>query len=280
MMKRLNRIAALLAAAVLALGLSACAGEGGGGESDPLKAAMANLDAAKSMDACMVMEMDMEANGEKLESVTTMDTSVFTDPMRMKVDLTMDMGAYGSVTNSIYAESDGGSGYTMYLFDGSSWASQAATEDDLAMYDVSGSIDGYIDSVTAFSQTGEEQVDGVDTYKYTGAISGEAMENVVKESGALDSLGDLGLDESQMNEMLSGLGDISVSLWISKDDPYPVRCEMDMTAIMDGLMQNMVTAMGGAESGVTMSIPKMLFTITCSNFNSATDFEIPAEAKA
>jgi len=133
----------------------------------------------------------------------------------------MDMGAYGSVTNSIYAESDGGSGYTMYLFDGSSWASQAATEDDLAMYDVSGSIDGYIDSVTAFSQTGEEQVDGVDTYKYTGAISGEAMENVVKESGALDSLGDLGLDESQMNEMLSGLGDISVSLWISKDDPYP-----------------------------------------------------------
>ena len=261
MMKRVNRIAALLAAAVLALGLSACAGEGGGGESDPLKAAMANLDAAKSMDACMVMEMDMEANGEKLESVTTMDTSVFTDPMRMKVDLTMDMGAYGSVTNSIYAESDGGSGYTMYLFDGSSWASQAATEDDLAMYDVSGSIDGYIDSVTAFSQTGEEQVDGVDTYKYTGAISGEAMENVVKESGALDSLGDLGLDESQMNEMLSGLGDISVSLWISKDDPYPVRCEM-------------------AESGVTMSIPKMLFTITCSNFNSATDFEIPAEAKA
>lgn len=280
MRKRVNRIAALLAAAVLALGLSACAGEGGGGESDPLKAAMANLDAAKSMDACMVMEMDMEANGEKLESVTTMDTSVFTDPMRMKVDLTMDMGAYGSVTNSIYAEGDGGSGYTMYLFDGSSWASQAATEDDLAMYDVSGSIDGYIDSVTAFSQTGEEQVDGVDTYKYTGAISGEAMENVVKESGALDSLGDLGLDESQMNEMLSGLGDISVSLWISKDDPYPVRCEMDMTAIMDGLMQNMVTAMGGAESGVTMSIPKMLFTITCSNFNSATDFEIPAEAKA
>ena len=280
MMKRVNRIAALLAAAVLALGLSACAGEGGGGESDPLKAAMANLDAAKSMDACMVMEMDMEANGEKLESVTTMDTSVFTDPMRMKVDLTMDMGAYGSVTNSIYAESDGGSGYTMYLFDGSSWASQAATEEDLAMYDVSGSIDGYIDSVTAFSQAGEEQVDGVSAYKYTGVISGEAMEEVVKESGALDSLGDLGLDESQMNEMLSGLGDISVTLWVSKDDPYPIRCEMDMTTIMDGLMQNMVTAMGGAESGVTMSIPKMLFTITCSNFNSATDFEIPAEAKA
>lgn len=277
-MKRSTRIAALLAAAAMALGLTACSG--GGGESDPLKAAMANMDAAKSMDACMVMEMDMEANGEKLESVTTMDTSVFTDPMRMKVDLTMDMGAYGSVTSSVYAEGDGGSGYTMYAFDGANWASQAATEEDLAMYDVSGSIDGYIDSVTAFSQAGEEQVDGVSAYKYTGVISGEAMEEVVKESGALDSLGDLGLDESQMNEMLSGLGDISVTLWVSKDDPYPIRCEMDMTTIMDGLMQNMVTAMGGAESGVTMSIPKMLFTITCSNFNNATDFEIPAEAKA
>ena len=103
MMKRLNRIAALLAAAVLALGLSACAGEGGGGESDPLKAAMANLDAAKSMDACMVMEMDMEANGEKLESVTTMDTSVFTDPTAMAVRSTFARKGitallYGTVT--------------------------------------------------------------------------------------------------------------------------------------------------------------------------------------
>jgi len=29
-----------------------------------------------------------------------------------------------------------------------------------------------------------------------------------------------------------------------------------------------------------MSIPKMVISMTCKNFNAATDFEIPEEAKA
>lgn len=272
-----KRIKALLAAAVLTLALTACAG-GGGKDGDPLAAAFANMDAAASMDMSMRMEMDMESGGETLESVTAMEMSMFTDPMRMKLDLSMDMGAYGSGGMSVYAEEDGSGGYTMYLYDGTSWYAQPATEADLDEYNLCGNMTGYMDSVSSLTQSGIEQVDGVSAYKYTGVISGQAVEDVMKESGALNSLADADMDERELEEMLSGLGDIEVALWISEEELYPIRYEMDMTAIMDGLMKNMMPAVDGGDAGI--SIPNMKITMTCSNFNSAADFTIPDEAKA
>ena len=69
-MKKMTRIAALLAAAVLTLCLTACGGgQAGGG--DPLAAARKNIDAASSMDAVMTMNMEMEAGGETVKTVTS-----------------------------------------------------------------------------------------------------------------------------------------------------------------------------------------------------------------
>ena len=87
------------------------------------------------------------------------------------------------------------------------------------------------------------------------------------------------MDVAQMKDMLSGLGDIAVTMWIDEESLYPVRYDMDMTAIMDGLMGKILETAGGEEAGLTMSIPKMTISMTCSNFNSATDFTIPEEAK-
>ncbi len=290
-MKRKNRLAAFLLAMLTALSLTACGGSGdggtkgndgsggaGGGAVDPLVTAMANMEKAESMDAKMVMEMDMEANGETLETVTTMDMSVFNSPMRMKVDMTMDMGGYGDVSMAIYAEEADG-GLVMYMYDGMDWYSENAAADDLEQYNVGSSMDFYMNSTTGFKQEGTEQMEGVSAYKYTGAITGEAMQDVILSSGALDSLGaQMGMDEAQLKDLLSGMGDISVVLWINEETLYPVRYEMDMTAVMDGLMAKILENMGSEAEGLTMSVPKMAISITCSNFNSATDFEIPAEA--
>ena len=80
-----KKLAALLMALCIVLSLAACGGSGGGGKSDPLAAAMANMEKAESMDAKMMMEMDMEAGGQNLETVTTMDCNIFNKPMRMKM---------------------------------------------------------------------------------------------------------------------------------------------------------------------------------------------------
>ena len=117
-MKKMTRIAALLAAAVLTLCLTACGGgQAGGG--DPLAAARKNIDAASSMDAVMTMNMEMEAGGETVKTVTSMDMSMFNKPMRMKVEATTEAAGQEAVI-SIYAEESGDGSYTLYMNDGTS----------------------------------------------------------------------------------------------------------------------------------------------------------------
>ena len=233
---------------------------------------------ASSMDAAMTMNMEMEAGGESLKTVTSMDMTMFKEPMRMKVEATTEAAGQSAVI-SIYAEENGNGGYMMYMNDGTSWYSAEAGAEDLAQYEVGQSMSAYIDSASSFKQEGTETVNGVSAYKYTGVITGQNMQDVVTESGALNSLSSMGLSEEQMEEMLSGLGDIPVTLWISETDLYPVRYDMDMTSVMDGLMKAVLESMGDQAEGLTMSVPEMTITMTCSNFNSATDFTIPGEAK-
>lgn len=278
MHQRGKNLTALVLALCIVLSLTAC---GGGGESDPLAAAMQNMEKAESMDAKMVMEMDMEAGGQTMETVTTMDCSIFNKPMRMKMDMTMDMGGYGDVSMEMYAEEAEDGSIVLYQYDGMDWSSQSVTAADLGQYDVSSSMDSYMASTTDFKQEGTEEVEGVSAYKYTGVITGESMQEVMLSSGALDSMStQMNMDEAQMKDMLSGLGDIAVTMWIDEESLYPVRYDMDMTAILDGLTGKIMETAGGAEAaGVAMSIPKMTISMTCSNFNGATDFTIPAEAK-
>ena len=274
-MRKLNRIAALFTAAVLSLSLAAC---GGGDQKDPLIAAQANMNAATSMDASMTMNMEMEVAGETFKTVTSMDMSVFTNPTRMKVEATTE-AAGESVTISIYAEEAEDGAYTMYMSDGANWYSTTASAEDLGQYEVNQNMSAYIESASSFQQEGTETVNGVSAYKYTGVITGENMKDVMLASGALNSLSSLGIDDSQLEDMLAGLGDIGVTLWISEEDLYPVRYDMDMTAIMDGLMQSVLESLGAQAEGLTMGIPEMTLTMTCTNFNNATEFSIPAEAK-
>lgn len=279
-MQKMNRIAALIAAAILALSLTACGGSGNqpGTSKDPLIASQENMNAASSMDAVMTMNMEMEVAGESIKTVTSMDMTIFNKPLRMKVDATTEAAGQSALITIYAEESDDGS-YMMYMSDGTNWYSTTASAEDLGQYEVNQSMSAYIDSASSFKQEGTETVDGVSAYKYTGVITGENMKKVMLESGALNSMSSLGVDENQMEDMLSDLGDIPVTLWISETDLYPVRYDMDMTAIMDGLIQAVLANLGEQAEGLTMSIPEMTMTITCSNFNNATEFSIPDEAK-
>lgn len=282
-MKRKNTWLALALCAVLTLSLTACGGSGDKGSKkddvDPLAAAEENMANAKSMEIEMIMDMDMEVMGETMETTTTIDMTSFSDPLRMKADMAISMSGYGSESMTMYAEQTSGNQVTVYLNEGSEWMSETASVEDLGQFDTGASMGFYLDSSSGMTQSGTETVNGTACYKYTGKITGSAVKDVMMESGALDSLGSTGLSQSDLEQMLNNLGDIPVTLWIGQESLYYVRMDLDMTACMDGLMQAMVESMGGAELGITMSVPKMTITMNCSNFNSAADFTIPAEAK-
>lgn len=274
-MKLEKRAAALALGALLAVSMTAC-GNGANKEeaAEKIKAAMEKINAVESMDATMYMEMDMSVMGQSIETDTQMDMSCFNDPVKVKADVTMSMGALGSMSMSVYADTTDGD-YTIYVYDGNNWNTQAADASQLEQYDAQQSMDLYLSSGAEYVSAGTEDINGITADKYTGIIRGEALEEVMKSSGATSSLENtMGMD---LADLYSDLGDMPITIWVDQSTGYPVRYYMDMTDVMQTMMKK---ALAGIEGGDTLTMSKVEITMDCSNFNNVADFEIPAEALA
>ncbi|MCM1325601.1 MAG: hypothetical protein NC094_00690 [Bacteroidales bacterium] len=251
---------------------------------DPMGEALKNMNSASNMEAEMIMEMDMKmsAGGETqtIESVTEMHMTCFYEPtLKIKMEMDMDMKELGSQKMEMYAETAEDGSIMTYIYDGQTWQSQVAGAMDLEAYDARRSMSSYIQESSLYTLEGMEEVNGANAYKYSYAMTGDEMKETILNSGSLDSLASLGLSESQMEGMMDGLGELVTYVWVDEETLYPVKYEMDMTEIMDKLMSNMVGAMGEQAAGISMSIPKMTMSMTCSDFGTATDFSVPEEAK-
>lgn len=302
-----KRLVALFLSATLALSFTACGNDssatsaGGNAQAeentelpagedtqaepevDPMEKALENMESVSSMEAQMLMDMDIvvSANGEEqsMETSTTMDMVWFDDPLKIKMEMVMDAGAQGTVEMSVYAEEAEDGSFVMYMNDGTGWTSQPTGISDLDEFNARNSMVGSIGDGSVYKQEGKESVNGASAYKYSYVMTGDEMKEAMLDSGALDSVSSLGLDASQLDSMLDGLGEITTYVWIDEATLYPVKYEMDMTEVMDKLMVNMVEAMGDQAAGLSMNVPKMTISMTCSNFNSAADFTVPDEAK-
>lgn len=299
-MKFRNKFLALLLAATMSFSASACGSADAGKDDaapktentaaddksegvDYYAAAVEKMKDISSMNATMHMEMDMTAGADgetqSIQTVTTTNMSCLYNPMRLKMDMNMDAGNGNAVDMSIYAEEAEDGTYTMYMYDGSQWQSQPVQMDDLAQYDAASNVTGYMQESYNFQDAGTEQIDGKNARKYTGVITGDDMKEAMMSTGALNSLSSLGLDESQLETMLKDLGELPISLWIDETDSYPVKYEMDMTAMMNSLMSGLMESMGDEAEGASIEVSKMKIEMTCSDFNAVSDFSIPDEVK-
>lgn len=251
---------------------------------DALTAAMENMSSVTNMEGQMVMEMDAEiaADGQSqsIAFVITMDMTVFDDPMKLKVEANADMGVEGSVQQTIYGEVTEDGTATIYMYDGEEWYSQVVGVADMMQYDAGSSMISLIDNESIYKLEGMEKVNGASAFKYSCVMSGEEAKQQILSTGTLDSLASLGLDLNQLENLWGDVGELTEYVWIDKASLYPVKCEMDMTRIMDALVSNMVASLGEQAEGLEMSVSKMKISMTCSNFNNAADFTIPEEAKA
>lgn len=304
-MKRKNKFLALLLAATMSFSFSACGkadsaptdtdkqatetnadGEEQNNDVDVFAAAQEKMktDKISSLNGKMVMDMEMTitANGESqtMQAVNTMDMSCFYDPIRFKMDMTVDAGEQGTNTMSMYADTADDGTTTMYISDGTSWQSQAVEITQIEQYDAASNMTGYMQDSYNFEDAGTEQVDGKDARKYTGTIKGDDLKETVMSTGALDSLSSLGMDASQLESMFTDLGDLPITLWIDETDLFPVKYEMDMTSLMNKLMANTMEAMGEEAEGVSMEFGKLHVVMNCSDYNAVEEFEIPEEAKS
>ena len=249
---------------------------------NPIEESLKRMAEVDSMEMKMVMNMDMsvEADGQKesVESVTTMDMECMTNPLKIKMEMEVDMGAAGSQSMSIYGDVDESGNYVMYMFDGESWLAMQVSEFDLNAYNAQSSMEAQIGDTSVYVLEGTDKLNGADVYKYSYTMTGDEMKEALQEAGALDSLSDLGLSTSDAYGMLDGLGEIVTYVYVDAETYYPVQYEMDMTDVMDALYAAIIEAMGEQAEGLSMSVSKMELVMTCSNFNGISDITVPEEA--
>lgn len=294
-MKKTKRALAALSALTLTLSLTACGGGGqqstGDSGTDAMTPAERVAAAEEKMNALTSLSIDMTQDigmsftmadqSQELNMSTKMQMDVIQEPLKakgtMQIDMGEELGGVQDVELYIMSEDDTAN---VYMQMGGQWIKQSVTEAELGQYDAADSLELYLDSAADFAEAGTEQVGGADATKFTGVIKGDKLYDVIEESGVLGSLGQTGtnVSEDELKAMLSELGDLPMSVWINADG-YPVQYEMDMSQMIDSILQKALEMEGAADQGMTMTVSKAAMSLTCSNFDAVEDFELPAEAQ-
>ena len=268
-------LAALLVLALM-LGLCAC-GDPKTPEEMMAKAGE-NLAKVKSMTFDMTLEMSMSAGGETVDMVVGMEGETTTEPVVVHADMAIDLGALGAMEMELYAEQNDDT-VTTYISALGQWRKEEAPlDEENAALDAKGDMGSSLAYASGLEEIGVETVGGVEAARYDGVITKEHLQEVLKNTGVLDDLGDaMDLKKSLEDaaENTAGLGDIPISIWIDKEAMLPVRYEMDMTEMMQKLMDQVSTA-------VSMEYPtvsRVKVSMTIGGIDAVDAITIPDEAK-
>lgn len=232
----------------------------------------------ESMAAEMTMEMDMSMGDETMETTTVANILTKQNPLLMQMDMSVVMEDGSEAQQMVmYAEEVDGKLQT-YVSSADTWYGQTMELGELGQYDAEANMELYLNNIESFTATAEEEINGTKTTKIEGIITGEAMEKAITESGMADSAASMGVTEAQLQEMYADLGDLPITLWIDGEG-YVLKYEMDMTEMMQKIMQKAMEAVGGAETELSVKIEKTSISMVCSDFNNVGEIIIPDEAK-
>lgn len=275
---KIKKMLAAGVAVLMVMGFAAC---GEDTEGDVIKTAQKELAKIKSMNYDLIVDMNMSAAGQSMESVTKGKISFISEPMTMKMDMNVDEGDQGAYQMLMYAEQSDKE-YIMYMSadNGENWIKQIA--DDAAalqQYDAQASMELYLSSVDSFKEAGVESINGSDAVRYDGIISKEAMSEVMGASGASMQLEQYGITGDAVTAMYREMGELPVSVWIDKESTLPVKYEMDMTAVMQKMMTSLMESMGAGPGTGGLTVDKMFLSMIVSDFDKVETIVIPEEAK-
>ena len=277
-MKLRKRVFAGILAGAMALMMAGCGGtttdtSADGGVEALLQKADETMAGVTSMSSHMDMVMDMTLDKEVYSTSTSATIEGFYDPVKMKMDMSMSINGEELQSYAMYVAQDGDT-VTSYMNMAGAWYAQPVDIGSLSQYNAQENMSIYLENLETFSEAGTEEINGQSATIIEGVLTGDSMKEAIASSG-IDSMStELGMTEEEMDSLFASMGDMPVKLWITEDG-YVVKYELDMTAVMAGLMGSM-----SAEESGGMEFTKTLITMTCDNFNAVEDFEIPAEALA
>ncbi len=268
----------LAAAAAMMLAVCGCGQTGEVNVEALLEKAEQTMEQVESISAEMQMDMTMGmAGGESVESITKTTIQTQQEPLRMQMDMTVLIDGEEEVSQmQMYALEEAGMLKT-YMYSGDTWYTETMDMDALAQYNAEENMDLYLDCISKAKAEGTETVSGTKTTKISGVITGEDIEEAMEVSGIAESALSLGVSTDMLADMYAELGELPLCLWID-DDGYVWKYELDMTAIMQQIMDFSMAAMGMAETDTGIQIEKAMVRMECLSFNDVAEIEIPAEA--
>ena len=283
-MKKTARIIALILLAAMLLCLTGC-----GSFETQMAKAVKKMSALQSvhMDMDMHMDFSMTMLGESLDLDANMESGIDmqTEPLRARMEMGMEV--LGANMDMLMYMEQNGEEYTTYVSadGGASWESESITSEEAKSQtgDVSENLKIFIDCAKSFQEAGTETVNGSAATRYDGQITGDSLESALELSGAKEMLGE-GLGTKLSADAFTGLESIPCSVWIDNKSGMVVRYDMDMGAVMQSLMKDMmdeVLASQGLEGlGVEMEFREVTVSVILSQFDAVGEIFIPDSAKA
>lgn len=242
-----------------------------------LTQAKTTMATVESLEADMEMEMDMSLLEEVIETTTVAHIRSQQDPLKLAMEMSMKMSDGTEVDQmQMYAVEEDGQLKT-YMNTAETWYAETLSVEEVGQYNAEENMDLYLDHITDFRSEGQEKINGTDTTKISGVIAGDAMEEAIEGSGLTASAQSLGISEDMLADIYKDMKDLPVSLWIDADG-YVRKYELDMTEMMQKIMNESMKAMGATEEDMKVKIEKTAISMVCKSFNEVGEIVIPAEA--
>lgn len=266
-----KKLRVLIAAVILVFAVSGCGPEAKTA-SQVLTETAQSSNNMKSLEAQGSMKMNVSAGGQDIDMNMGMDMAVFTDPYKIKMNMTIDLGGLGSQSSDVYLIQDGGKYYS-YTNIAGQWykmeMDQALFQKTIDSYDNSAYIDALTSSSESFEME-ETEEDGKKVYKLEGVITGDALNKMVEATGVMNQLADAGIDTS----IYDNTGDMKVTVYVDKETSNLYKISIDMKELMKNALE---TALSG--TGEEIAVNDCVMEMIYKNYNSASDFELPKEAE-
>ncbi|HIT88525.1 MAG TPA: hypothetical protein IAB62_12795 [Candidatus Coprocola pullicola] len=283
-MKFYKKAIGYILAITMAVSMTACNSATTEGETAALtpeeiiQAAETKIQEATSVESEMDMEIVMSMTGQNFSMKTNSIMSVFVEPLKAKMNTTVDVSELGSNNVEMYIGQEDGK-TMMYTNMMGNWIKQEITQEQMTPYDTQQSMVKYLDSSTGLKEVGKEEVNAEEATKYEGVIARDTLAETMQSVGTTKNLEALlaGIDMTS-DQLYEGLSDVKVAVWINAEG-YPVKYEMDMTEMTQGLMRKVMQTSGvSAQEAAKLDVSTAKLSIINKNINNVTDFEIPEKA--
>lgn len=281
-MKTLRKTLVPVFVLLLTFALVGCNGYPATNSKEIVEKANQAMSEIQSLEYEINIDMDMTAMEQNISMITNGKIKQTVDPLSMEMNMTMGMGEElgGDQTMVMYIAQEGDkiNSYTS-MDGGQNWYNDTLPNEAMMQYDAKNSMELYLKNIEQFKSNGEEEINGKMATRYDGLITGDSLEETIKESGVLSQLKSFGFNEATLDSLYTDLGSLNVSIWIENESYMPVKYELDMTEFMQSMMDKMIASLGETE-GVdqSMSVSKMFITMTLTGVNTVDKIEIPEGA--